>query len=384
MRPTRRLLLSLTGAALAARMADAANPPPPPPPPAIPGAALPLSGTLALIGDEALRGITLAADVVNAAGGIAGKPLALVTQDAPEQGSAGGAVNQLITQDHAALVLSAGDSDLSYPASAAAELAQVPFIELTTAADGITRRGFRYLLHTGPATSSVAALAVATLARDTATEKIGLLFNTGATAGATAAAVLAGLKTAKIPVRLAIGYAKDEADFYDIAGRLKRAGVEMLLHAAGPSDALAFYAALREQDWRPPALLGCGDGYLLRENAYALGEALEGTKVIGAPYYPPGAAALEAAYFAKYGMAPRAPASLSAYAGAKLVFDALNAVNGNASKLLDNLRKTDIALGGLVNGWGVAFGHDGQNTRSFVVLQQWQGGALRPVAGGKK
>ena len=85
------------------------------------------------------------------------------------------------------------------------------------------------------------------------------------------------------------------------------------------------------------------------------------------------------AYQRRYGMAPRGPDSLTAYVGARLVFDTLNTLGGDAGKLLDALRGTMIAPGGLANGWGVAFDHNGQNTRSFVTLQQWRGNALIPA-----
>jgi hypothetical protein len=78
-------------------------------------------------------------------------------------------------------------------------------------------------------------------------------------------------------------------------------------------------------------------------------------------------------------MAPRGAASLTAYVGAKLVFDILNNVGGDVSKLLGALRRTDIATGTLANGFGVAFDKTGQNARSFATLQQWQGAALGAV-----
>jgi ABC-type branched-subunit amino acid transport system substrate-binding protein len=78
-------------------------------------------------------------------------------------------------------------------------------------------------------------------------------------------------------------------------------------------------------------------------------------------------------------MAPRAAASLTAYVGAKLVFDVLNQAGGDATKLLDALRRCDIPAGSLANGFGVAFDKTGQNTRSFAVLQQWRGQVLQAV-----
>jgi branched-chain amino acid transport system substrate-binding protein len=334
--PTRRRILATAGATLAARLAGAANPQPKPAS-ALVGAVLPLSGDLALPGDECLRGIQLAANAIP-----------LVVADAIDQSHTPAAVNALITSSHANILLGTGDSDLCYPGSAAAELAQLPYIELNAPADGITTRGFKFLLRTGPTTSMISALAISTLLTRFKGQKIGLLFNTGATAGAIAGPVLAAMAAAKTPPELAIGYSEDVMDLYDSTGRLMRAGAQVVLHAAGPADALAFFAAMAEQNWRPRQILGCGAGYALAENAAA-------------------------------GTPPRSPDSLSAYVGAKLVFDTLNAAGGDPTKLLDALRKTNLPSGSLANGWGVAFDHTGQNTLASVALQQWRGGRLVPV-----
>ncbi len=377
--PTRRFLLTALTTSLAVGRARASNAPAKSAAPPVIGVALPLSGDLSLTGDECLRGIQLATDAVNVAGGVAGQPVALVAVDAVDQSHAGAAVNGLITGSHANVILGTGASALSYPGSAAAELAQTPYIELNAPADGITARGFKFLLRTGPTTGMIGNLAASTIQSLFAGRKIGLLFNTGATGGAIAAAAIAALNAAKIRVLLAIGYPEDVTDLYDPVGRLKRAGADVVLHAGGPADVLGFYLAMQAQGWRPGAVIGCDNGYLLRETADALGAVFDGTLVIGAPFYPAGAVGIAYAYQAKYGSPPRGADSLTAYAGAKLVFDTLNAQGGDAAKLLDALRKTDIPLGGLENGFGVAFDHTGQNTRSFVTLQQWRGQALGPA-----
>ena len=189
--------------------------------------------------------------------------------------------------------LSAGASELSFPGSAAAELAQVPFIELNAPAAGITTRGFHFLLRTGADhrddRQSCGRHDPATGSRG---KKIGLLYNTGATATAIATAVTAALKSANLPIQLAIGYAPDVANLIAPVGRLKRAGADIVLHAAGPSDVLAFFLAMHGQDWKPQAVLGCGDGYALRETGAALGPLFDGTLVIAAPFYPPTAASV--------------------------------------------------------------------------------------------
>jgi branched-chain amino acid transport system substrate-binding protein len=136
------------------------------------------------------------------------------------------------------------------------------------------------------------------------------------------------------------------------------------------------FQAMQDIGWQPEAVFGCGTGYGLRETAFALGTAFDGTYLAAAPFYPPRAAYISSAYQDRFGMAPRSADSLSAYVGAKLVFDILNGAGGDPGKLLEALRKTDIATATLANGWGVRFDKTGQNTRSFVTLQQWQGQSL--------
>lgn len=369
--------LSLAAPGRAASAGGAQGPKPAPAPRF--GAALPLTGANALEGDEALRGIELAVDSVNAAGGVAGKPISLTPGDIPVQSAAANAVNGLISNMHANVLFGSGTSALSYPATAAAELAQVPFVELTAPADGIMARGFKFLLRTAPTTSMVGKLASGTIQARFSGRRLGLLFNTGATGGAIAAAVIAALKAAKLPIILAAGYPEDAVDLYDQAGRMMRAKVDVLLHAAGSDDTLALFQAMRSLNWRPASLIGCGNGYGLRDTELALGGELDGTLVIAPPFYPGPAGAVAAAYQARFGVPPRSAESCTAYVGAKLAFDALNSVGGDPAKLLAALRQVNLAPGILVNGFGAIFDTTGQNTASFVTLQRWKNSALIPA-----
>ncbi|MGE4480337.1 ABC transporter substrate-binding protein [Acidocella sp.] len=377
----RSFLGAATTFGLAARAAGAATAGTPAAPAGAPkfGAALPLTGAYALEGDEALRGVLLAIEQVNAQGGIGGKPIALAQADMPSQSAAAGAVNGLISGAHANILFGSGTSALSYPATAAAELAQTPFIELTAPADGIMTRGFKFLLRTGPTTNMTGNLAAATIQARFAGRRLGLLFNTGATGGAIAAAAIAALATAKVPVTLSAGYPEDAADLYEQTGRMMRAKVDVLLHAAGPDDVLAFFQAMKVLNWTPGTLIGCGPGYELRDTAQALGNPLEGTLVIAAPFYPGEAGRIASAYEARFAVKPRSAQSCTAYVGAKLVFDTLNAAGADPSKLLAMMRKLNLPFGALANGFGASFDNTGQNTASFVTLQRWRNGTLIPA-----
>ena len=340
------------------------------------GALLPLSGPESLLGDECLRGIQLAADAVNNAGG----NIHLIVADARNQVQVEAVAKSLIAGDMVNVLLGTGASNLAYQGSDAAELAQIPYIELNAPADGITGRNFKFLVRTTLTTSMQAALAVQTIGQKFAGRQIGLLFNTGASAGAVAAAALAQWQAAKISPLLSIGYPEDAADLHDPVGRMRRAGVEVVLHAAGTDDVLVLFQAMQDTGWRPGGIIGCGEGYGFRETAFALGEIFDATYVSGAPCYPQSAAAIASAYQSRFGMPPRSADSLTSYAGAKLVFDTLTAVDGDASKLLDALHKTVLPAGALANGWGVAFDKTGQNTSAFATLQQWRNGALVAVS----
>ena len=380
MTPSRRFFLAAGSAALALapRTGGAEGSSTQKPPQIRPkiGALFPFTGAGSLIGDEAFRGVQLAVDDINRAGGIASQPVGLIQGDALDATQAGQAAKSLIAGAGANLLLGTGGSGLAYAGSAAAELAQIPYIELNATADGITGRNFKFLLRTCLTSTMLAATAVAAMAKRFPNRKIGLLFNTGAAAGAIAAAALAQWQAQKITPLLSIGYPEDAADLHGPVSRLQRAGAEILLHAAGADDVLAFFQAKQDLGWKPAGVFGSGDGYGLRETAFALGSPFNGTYVSAAPCAPLSAAAITGAYQARFGMPPRSADSLTAYAGAKLVLDQLNGLNGDPTKLLDALRKTNLPAGALANGWGAAFDKTGQNTSAFATLQQWQNGGL--------
>ncbi len=295
----------------------------------------------------------------------------------PEGAEAAG--KTLLASGGVELIFGTGNSTAAYPGSDAAELAQLPYLELTAPADGITARNFKFLLRFCPTATMLVQAAFSGLGARFSGKKTGLLFNTGATAGAVAAAVLAQGQAGKLPPPFAIGYPEDAADLHEPVGRMMRAGIEVVWHAAGPDDVLAFFQAMQDLGWRPGAVVGFGAGYGLRETAFTLGPVFDGVYLCAAPFFPPAATAVAQAYEDRFGMSPRSAESLSAYVGAKLALEVLAREQGDAGKLLAALRQTRLATGSLANGWGIAFDKTGQNLNAFATVQQWRAGALVPV-----
>ena len=124
------------------------------------GALFPFTGPLALLGDEHFRGLELAAEERNAAGGLLGKPIRLVRGDAAEAAQAQAEVKRLQGTERVVALFGTCASPLSFAATQAAELQGVPYIELGAIADPITDRGFRLLVRTCPRASEVGRMAV--------------------------------------------------------------------------------------------------------------------------------------------------------------------------------------------------------------------------------
>ncbi len=391
---SRRALIAGLAASSAAMpaVARAAGKQPAPDLPLVVGSIFPFSGPLALVGDEAFRGVTLAVDAINRAGGVGGAMVRLLHQDAVASADAEGAVKALVAQG-AGLILGTGSSALSFAASAASELANIDFIELDASADAITTRGFKGLFRTGLNASLIADQCLRALtgmllpgwhlALDQL--KLVLLFDEGASDGSFAAAMLKACQNAGLPVLLSIGYGRDAMDLTAQVGRMKRAAADVVIHAGQPNDVLTFYQALEAAAWRPRMIIGAGSGYGLGATSYALGKALEGTMVVGPPLYAAQGASssIAAAYMRRYAVPPRGAESLTCYVGTDLVLRTLNKAGnkagGKAGDLPAALAKLNLPAGALANGWGAGFSQAGQNQPVFATIQQWQDGALKTI-----
>ena len=90
------------------------------------GALFPFSGGLALLGDESYRGVQLAVDERNAAGGINGEKVVLVKADAVDANQAVGEARRLTSVENVSAVFGSYSSAVSSAATQVTELAGVP------------------------------------------------------------------------------------------------------------------------------------------------------------------------------------------------------------------------------------------------------------------
>lgn len=342
------------------------------------GVLFPRSGPQTLDGDEAWRGVVLA---VEAARQNSKTPIRLIRGDADTPADA---IKTMVkaagTPGAITAILGTQSSTASFAATAAAELANIPYVELDAPADAITARGFRGLLRTGTTTSEFAATAVSAITGIIAPGwhsasgklRIALLFDVGASNGAFAAAMLAACNAVQLPVILTVGYATNAMGLSAEVERMRRAKIDLLVHAGRAEHVLLLYTAMTIARWRPHMIIGAGAGYGLSEIGFELGKALDNTMVVSNPLYGPGASDIAARYQRRFATPPRSAASLTSHVGTTLVIEALN----GDKPLPQTLAAIKRDRGALANGWGVDFSTSGQNRRSFATLQQWRQGRL--------
>ena len=99
------------------------------------GALYPFSGGLALLGEESFRGVEIAVDEINAAGGIKGEQIELVRGDAVDNNQAIGEARRLISREDVKAILGTYSSSRSIAASQVAELSGIPYFELGAVAE---------------------------------------------------------------------------------------------------------------------------------------------------------------------------------------------------------------------------------------------------------
>ena len=359
------------------------------------GALFPLTGMLSLFGDESYRGLELAADEQNGAGGVLGRPVKLLKGDAVDPAAAVTEVKRLLGTEKVSAVFGTFASPLVLAASQITELAGIPYFELDGIADPVMDRGFNYLFRSCSTAGATAALSVDAITMHLAPAwgadrdelRVGLLHEDGLYGSTVAAAQLARCKERGLRVTDNLAYGVATTDLSSAVQRLRGADASVVLHTGYQNDTVLFYRQMRQAGWLPRMVVGAGGGYALSDTATTIGSDFEGTMNAGFPPYslnPAGAPGLhdvEAAYERRYGGKPRSGHSLATYVGARLFLDAMVRAGGtDKDKLRDAVRATDIERGHMSNGWGARFDDKGQNLLAAPVLAQWQGGLLRTLS----
>jgi branched-chain amino acid transport system substrate-binding protein len=160
------------------------------------------------------------------------------------------------------------------------------------------------------------------------------------------------------------------------------------LQTSYQNDTVLFFRQMKEQGFKPKAVIGAGGGYSMVDTMKAVGaENMEGALDVDFTQYrsnPAGAPGIEdfvKKYQAKYGTPPRSGHSLANYMGSKVFFDAMEkAKDLSGAAIREEVMKVDVKAGTTATGWGAKFNDKGQNERAEPFLMQWRKGELVTVA----
>ncbi|MCH3918087.1 MAG: ABC transporter substrate-binding protein [Spirochaetia bacterium] len=115
------------------------------------GGLYPLTGDLADSGQNMQKGIKMALDEINAAGGINGKKLDIAFGDSQGKGQTGMTeMERLITQKKVLAVIGAYQSSVTEVVAQVAENYSVPFITANATSDNLTGHGYNYFFRLAP------------------------------------------------------------------------------------------------------------------------------------------------------------------------------------------------------------------------------------------
>lgn len=410
---------ALAGAVLPRRAAQ--------PRPILVGAVFPLDGVAGSLPEQEALGVRIAAELVNADGGVGGRPISLDVrtlqraQDAP-------AVMAQLRRDGAQVVIGAYSSDLSIAASAAAAKAGLVYWEAGAVADRLTGRGLPMVFRVGASGTNLgsnsAAFATAELAPRLGKGAGGLRLaivaadDDYATSVADAAAREAGVAGA--PIVLRATYSLTLPRWPQIMARLAAARPDVIILASHIPDGVAFRRAMLAARLKVGALIGSTMAECDPDFAGDLGPDAVGVFASDRPTAGFQPSVLSGAARATYqrlaqtwrekggakpasspedasgyrkgpneeyrlkgpmlsGTAGPTEEGLSGFSAAWALFhDVLPAARGalDASGIAAAARSIDLPVGSLANGAGVRFSTDpstlGQNLRASAVIWQWQ------------
>ena len=110
------------------------------------GVLLPLTGSQVKFGQLEKKSFLMAADEINAVGGVNGRKIELIiadTQGNPDAGRA--AIEKLIRRDQVLLIGGGFSSSVTWATISIAQQNQIPFLVNSATADKITEQGWEYI-----------------------------------------------------------------------------------------------------------------------------------------------------------------------------------------------------------------------------------------------
>jgi len=346
------------------------------------GIVLPLTGSEAAFGEIERNSFKMAADEINAKGGVKGNKLELLFEDdtgKPEVGRS--AVEKLISRDKVPVLTGGYSSSCTIAATAVAQQFKVPFLVTTGSADEITEKGYEYVFRLNPPASEYPA-AVTTFLTDVAKPKTAVVLYENTSFGQSSSKSFEKiLQTINVKLLLKEGYNANSVDFKPLLTRVKSLNPDLVYMVSYVMDAALLMRQSKELDINPALFVGGGAGFTLPEfyeNAKDAADYVYSATLWSESVPYPGARAYYDKYKAAYKQATEYHGA-EAYASLFVLADALKRAKSLSPKdIRDALAATDMktAFGPVKF---VSYGKKTQQNKLPTFMVQWQKATLNTV-----
>ncbi|MFB6362958.1 branched-chain amino acid ABC transporter substrate-binding protein [Paenibacillus elgii] len=335
------------------------------------GMMFPLSGNEAKMGQDMKQAAELAADEINAEGGINGSKIKLVAQDdACDPQTATAAANKLVSEGVTAVV-GGYCSGAVIPATGVFHQNGIPMVVTAADSQKIADQKFPEILMINGTGLHQAQMATKHMVNKNGAKKVAIIHDNSAFAKDLAEVTKKQVEIAGSKVVVFDAVNPDETDFSSLVSKLKQAQPEATYWTAYYKGGGLFIKQFKQQG--VSGIIGVGDGANDKMLIDIAGkDAAEGTFITGSPAaeFLPEAKKFIDDYKAKFSQEP-GPYSALQYDGIKVMADAIKRAGSTDKKAItEALAKSDLkTLTGQVS-----FTPQGTLKKSnFVVLQVKEG-----------
>ena len=356
------------------------------------GVLYPVSGPLVEFGQEMVTATRIAADEINAAGGIkslGGAQIKLDEADSQGDPTIGAAQVDKLVSDGVCAILGTYQSGVAIPAARAAERAKTPLLIAIAVADSITERGYEYVFRICPKADWYAkaqidfCLALEELA-GYKVERVALLYGTTDYGQSMAAAQKRYLQGAGFSLVGEISYAATGADLTTVVRRVERMDPDIVLTTTYLTDALRMARSRSRLGITVPFYDAAG-GTMHPTFVNALGSEAEGwLGLIEFSKHVAGSGELNEAYRQRAGEDITGNGAYG-YQSVYVLAAALEkAASTDPEKVRDALADLQMSAAAgdriVIPTDSISFGPDGQITPPPAIYTfQIQGGTLKPI-----
>ncbi|GAB6174147.1 ABC transporter substrate-binding protein [Paradesulfitobacterium aromaticivorans] len=321
------------------------------------GAILPLSGGAAPLGEMSKHAMEMAADEINAKGGIKamnGAKLKLVFADSQGKPQVGvSEAERLISQENVAMLTGSYQSGITLPASEVAERYKKIWFASVPSEETITTRGFKYvfrLADTTPMRVAAQLKFLEDMKKESGTEikTAALVYENTAYGQGSAVVWKKLLPQAGLQIVLDEAYDKSAADFTPVVSKVKAANPDVVLLTSYVADATMLANGFKQQQVRPKAFIGTSGGYADPEFIKNAGESALGYYDIAAweaDVNRPFSKDTDKKFFEKYGVHMNGEA-VKEYVGVYVMADAFERAKSlDSEKLREAFASTEMVEG---------------------------------------